>query len=84
MTWMEILAACVVLLLGVVGVGLTLLTLPGAWLTIAVAVGCNVRQPGLISGSTRVAPPDVYGPDRLEAENRPSRLSSTTVIIAGE
>lgn len=49
MTWMEILAACIVLLLGVIGVALTLLTLPGAWLTIAVAVGCNVWQPGLIS-----------------------------------
>lgn len=49
MTWMEILAACIVLVLGIVGVGLTLLTLPGAWLSIAVAVGCNLWQPGLIS-----------------------------------
>ena len=64
MTWMEILAACVVLLLGVVGVGLTLLTLPGAWLTIAVAAGCNVFQPAIISNPGWFA--SIYSPDTPE------------------
>ncbi|MCG3122979.1 MAG: hypothetical protein GIKADHBN_01385 [Phycisphaerales bacterium] len=35
--------------MSLVGIGLTLLTLPGAWLMLAVAAACNLWQPGMFS-----------------------------------
>lgn len=46
---MHILAAILVIVFGVVGVVLTVLTLPGTWLAVAVAIGCKLWQPQLMS-----------------------------------
>lgn len=43
------LAASIVVLMSVVGVALTLLTLPGTWVMIAAAAACALWQPGLLS-----------------------------------
>lgn len=48
-TLMSYLASSIVLLACVLAVPLTLLTLPGAWLALAAAAGCEVWQPGLFS-----------------------------------
>lgn len=49
---MTVLAAILVIFFGLVGVLLTLLTLPGAWLALGVAALCNWWQPGLLSWYT--------------------------------
>lgn len=46
---MSILAAIIVTLAALVGVVLTVVTLPGVWLAILVAVACVIWQPGIIS-----------------------------------
>lgn len=46
---MDWVAAVIVLLASVVGLALTALTLPGIWVLLAVALVCQVWQPGLFS-----------------------------------
>ncbi len=43
------LAASLVVLMSLVGIALTLVTLPGAWLMLATAVLCNLWQPGMFN-----------------------------------
>lgn len=52
---MSYLAAAIVTLAAVLGVALSLVTLPGAWIAIATAVFCEVWQPGLFSWWTLAA-----------------------------
>ena len=46
---MTYVAASIVVLFCLVGVALTLLTLPGIWVMIAVAIGCQIWRPELFS-----------------------------------
>jgi uncharacterized protein YqgC (DUF456 family) len=46
---MHTLAAIIVILFSIVGVALTVLTLPGTWLAVLVAVVCKLWQPELLS-----------------------------------
>lgn len=43
------LAASIVVVVSLMGIGLTLVTLPGAWLMLATAVVCNLWQPGMFN-----------------------------------
>ena len=47
--------ASIVMVVSLAGLALTLLTLPGAWVIIAVAIGCNVWEPGTFSWWTIIA-----------------------------
>jgi uncharacterized protein len=46
---MEYLAGAIIVLACLLGIALTLLTLPGAWFMLAAAVACNLWQPGMFS-----------------------------------
>lgn len=46
---MPYLAAAIVTLAALIGIGLSIVTLPGAWLALAVATACQFWQPGLFS-----------------------------------
>ncbi len=49
---MAYLAASIVTLMAILGIGLCLVTLPGAWLALATAVLCNFWVPGLFTWYT--------------------------------
>ncbi len=51
---MSILAAIIITIAALLGVGLTLLTLPGIWFAVLVAVGVALWQPELISWPTLI------------------------------
>lgn len=48
MGWIEYLAASIVLLFSIIGIGLTLISLPGIWVSIAVALAMTIWRTGLI------------------------------------